>query len=71
MVCGRGNNGGDGFATAYLLHKAGRPVHVLLAEPEGKVQGASARLYLHLMPKEAVSVWRGRTDRRWDAAVLV
>ena len=30
IVCGRGNNGGDGAAIARLLHKKGAPVDVLL-----------------------------------------
>ena len=42
LVCGAGNNGGDGFAAARILHEAGREVRVVLAGDPGKVSGDAA-----------------------------
>jgi NAD(P)H-hydrate epimerase len=60
VVCGAGNNGGDGFAAARLLHEAGRDVRVVLAGDPEKVSGDAAenlrRLTIPVTP--------------WDAACL-
>ena len=42
VVCGAGNNGGDGFAAARILHEAGRDVRVALAGDPQKVSGDAA-----------------------------
>jgi NAD(P)H-hydrate epimerase len=61
VVCGKGNNGGDGLVAARLLREAGREVDVLavgdLAEAEG-----DARANLDRLP--------GEPPRSFDAAAL-
>jgi NAD(P)H-hydrate epimerase len=42
IVCGKGNNGGDGFVAARLLRKAGREVRVLLAGDAEGIRGDAA-----------------------------
>jgi NAD(P)H-hydrate epimerase len=42
VVCGTGNNGGDGFAAARLLDEAAREVRVVLAGDPAKVSGDAA-----------------------------
>ncbi|HEX6467016.1 MAG TPA: NAD(P)H-hydrate epimerase, partial [Terriglobales bacterium] len=39
VICGRGNNGGDGFVAARKLHEAGRAISVLLLGEPGDLKG--------------------------------
>jgi ADP-dependent NAD(P)H-hydrate dehydratase / NAD(P)H-hydrate epimerase len=39
IVCGKGNNGGDGYVAARLLREAGRDVRVLATAPLEELQG--------------------------------
>jgi NAD(P)H-hydrate epimerase len=43
IVCGAGNNAGDGLVVARLAHAAGRPVSVLLVVPAERFKGAAAQ----------------------------
>jgi NAD(P)H-hydrate epimerase len=48
IICGKGNNGGDGFVAARHLHHAGKVVEVvLLAEPTD-LQGDAAHMFQRL-----------------------
>lgn len=51
IVCGPGNNGGDGLVTARLLRQTGRSVSVICTRPPQQLQG-DARANLERLPGE-------------------
>src|SRR5271157_674533 len=64
ILCGRGNNGGDGFVVARLLRDKGLKPRVLLFADPRKVQGDAAvnleRLAISAMPEvvESPEAWQ-------------
>jgi len=69
VVCGKGNNGGDGFVAARKLHEAGRDVRVLLlAEPE-ELCGDAAEMFKK-MPPVAVTI-KQREDLEYERSRAV
>jgi len=57
VVCGKGNNGGDGFVAARKLHRAGRVVEVLLLASRTELQGDALVMFerLPLRPIEVTN----------------
>jgi hydroxyethylthiazole kinase-like uncharacterized protein yjeF len=45
VVCGKGNNGGDGFVAARLLHQAAKRVEVILLADPAELRGDAAAMY--------------------------
>jgi hydroxyethylthiazole kinase-like uncharacterized protein yjeF len=48
VICGKGNNGGDGFVAARQLHLAGKVVEVLLLASPKDLQGDAAAMFARL-----------------------
>lgn len=70
LLCGKGNNGGDGFAAAGVLLRWGVDAHVVLLEARKNI-GDLPRRFLDLLPDERIHEW-GPDRRAWkDAAVVV
>jgi ADP-dependent NAD(P)H-hydrate dehydratase / NAD(P)H-hydrate epimerase len=69
VICGKGNNGGDGFVAARRLHEAGREVHVLLLADPATLQGDALATYKRL-PMNVVTV-RSEDDLRDDVVRAV
>jgi hydroxyethylthiazole kinase-like uncharacterized protein yjeF len=64
VLCGRGNNGGDGFVAARKLREAGRNVAVLLLAASGELRGDAAEMFgrMGFMPVVAESEEQLKSD---------
>ena len=74
VICGKGNNGGDGFVAARKLHRAGRVVEVVLLAGAEELKGDAAAMFERL-PVRPVSVaespmlWRRSLRAVWQTAI--
>ena len=48
VICGKGNNGGDGFVAARKLHEAGMQVSILLLADPAELKGDAAAMFKRL-----------------------
>ena len=48
VICGKGNNGGDGFVAARKLREAGKRVSILLLADTGELKGDAAAMFKRL-----------------------
>ncbi len=69
IVCGKGNNGGDGFVAARLLRQLGLAVEVLLLWPASEVKGDAAANLARIEARELGSEEIGECLRGSGAIV--
>lgn len=63
VFCGKGNNGGDGFAAARLLHEQGKNIRVILLAEPGDLRGDAAVMFGKL-PVAAIAARSSEELRR-------
>ncbi len=56
VICGKGNNGGDGFVAARKLHQAGKQVLVVLLGRATDVQGDAAAMAVRMIQETTLRI---------------
>jgi ADP-dependent NAD(P)H-hydrate dehydratase / NAD(P)H-hydrate epimerase len=70
VICGKGNNGGDGFVVARKLHEAGREMLVLLLANPAELRGDAAAMFQKLPVKPVTANSTAELNREQARAVL-
>ncbi len=65
VLCGRGNNGGDGFVVARTLHQRGVEVSVFVIGSIAEIHG-DARLNLEILGRLGISVVEITDEQAWE-----
>jgi NAD(P)H-hydrate epimerase len=68
VICGKGNNGGDGFVAARKLYQAGREVRLLLLADPAELHGDAAINFERL---QKISVPRGSADKPSAGSLVI
>jgi hydroxyethylthiazole kinase-like uncharacterized protein yjeF len=77
VVCGKGNNGGDGFVVARLLHRRHANVRVLAMAPSSELSLAAATMYKQFVrraPKSSVYPYSSKAQAQalfQDSDILI
>src|SRR5262245_57328915 len=65
VVCGKGNNGGDGIAAARHLASRGIASRVVLITPAASLSGAAAA-HLDLARREGIAIQEAPDEQAWS-----
>ncbi len=75
IVCGKGNNGGDGFVVARKLRAEGREVFMVLLADPSELRGDAARMFQRVGQTPVIAKshdeWEAIKDRLREADLLV
>lgn len=70
LVCGRGNNGGDGFVAARKLYEAGKKISLLLLADPKELKGDAAQMFKRLPLKAVIAKNESDLEKPAARAVL-
>ena len=70
VVCGKGNNGGDGFVAARKLQQAGREVRIVLLAKASELRGDAAEMFTKLTVPPVIATSREELKTDQANAVL-